>query len=65
MIMEGYFLFFLTEIICCDPSSEPSRRDGQMRSHNIDFSPALKKLPQINTKYSLLSRALLTDAKLL
>ena len=27
MITEGYFLS-LIEIICCDPSSELSRRDG-------------------------------------
>ena len=28
MIIEGYVFLFLIEIICCDPSSEPSRRDG-------------------------------------
>ena len=28
MITEGYFFLFLVETICCDPSSEPSRRDG-------------------------------------
>ena len=28
MITEGQFFLFLTETICCDPSSELSRRDG-------------------------------------
>ena len=28
MIIEGYFFLCLIETICCDPSSEPSRRDG-------------------------------------
>ena len=28
MIIDGYFVLFLIETICCDPSSEPSRRDG-------------------------------------
>ena len=28
MITKGYFLLFLIETVCCDPSSEPSRRDG-------------------------------------
>ena len=26
MILEGYFFLFLTETICCDPSSEPSHQ---------------------------------------
>ena len=28
IIIEGYFFLFLIESICCDPSSEPSHRDG-------------------------------------
>ena len=28
MIIEGYCFLFLIETICCDPSSEPSLRDG-------------------------------------
>ena len=28
MIIYGYFFLFLIETIVCDPSSEPSRRDG-------------------------------------
>ena len=28
MIIEGLFFLFLIETICCDPSSEPSLRDG-------------------------------------
>ena len=27
-IIQSYFFLFLDENICCDPSSEPSRRDG-------------------------------------
>ena len=39
MILKGYFFLFLIETICCDPSSEPSRRDEtvQMKGHNIWF----------------------------
>ena len=28
MIIQGLFLLFLTETICCDPSSELSQRDS-------------------------------------
>ena len=28
MMFDGYFFSFLNETICCDPSSEPSQRDG-------------------------------------
>ena len=28
MIIEGKFFLFLIETICCEPSSEPSRREG-------------------------------------
>ena len=28
MKIEEWFFLFLTQTICCDPSSEPSRRDG-------------------------------------
>ena len=28
MIIQRYFFLFLKENLCCDPSLEPSRRDG-------------------------------------
>ena len=36
MTIEGY-LSFLIETICCDPSSEPSRRDGSDVGSNVCF----------------------------
>ena len=52
MVIEGKYFLFLIETICCDPSSELSRRDSSdERDHNMF-------LCRINIKYSLLSRAL-------
>ena len=41
MIIEGSFFLFLIETICCNPSSEPSRRDGSDEGHNIHFCAEL------------------------
>ena len=32
------------ETICCDPSSEPSRRDGSDEGHNIRFNAELTQI---------------------
>ena len=37
MIFEVLIFLFLNETICCDPSSEPSRRDGIDEGHYICF----------------------------
>ena len=53
------FFLFLIETICCDPSSERSRRDGSDEvSHRI-FLCRINKKTLIITKYSHLSRALI------
>ena len=47
---------FLIQIICCDPSSEPSRQDGsdeESQHHDIRFYAELTKISLIITKYSL------------
>ena len=36
-IIQKYFFLFLNENICCDPSLEPSRRDGSNDGHKICF----------------------------
>ena len=43
MIIEGYFFLFLIETICCDSSSEPSRRDGSVEESQHMFYAELKK----------------------
>ena len=57
MITEGYFFLFLTEALCYDPSSEPSRQEDSGVIAYI-FMQNYQKLSQIITKYSLLSKAL-------
>ena len=49
MRIEGYFFLFLIENICCDPSSEPSRRDGSDEGSQLMF------LRRMNKNYPLLS----------
>ena len=57
MIIERHFFLFLIESICCDPSSEPSRRDGSDKgSQHMFVCRMKKKIVRIITKYSLLSR---------
>ena len=51
-----FFFLFLTETICCDPSSEPSRRDG---SDEESQHMCLSRINKNITKYSLLSRSLI------
>ena len=47
--------------ICCDPSSEPSRRDGpDERSQHIVLRRNKENYPLIIIRYSILSRALLS-----
>ena len=43
MITEGLFFLFLTETICCDPSSEPSHRDGSDEGSQPMFSCRINK----------------------
>ena len=53
------FLFFRIKTIYCDPSSEPSHRDGSDEgSQHMFFMQNQQKLSLIIIKYSLLSRAL-------
>ena len=59
----GQIFLFLHETICCDPSSEPSRRDGSGEGNNICFIHNSPKLSVIITKYSLLSRAMIINIK--
>ena len=49
MIIEGYLFLFLIEIICCDPSFEPSHRDGSDEGSHHTF------LCRINKNYPELS----------
>ena len=63
-IFGDIFSYFSSETICCEPSSEPSLRDGSDEGpyHVVFFCFFLQnqqKLSPIITKYSLLSRALL------
>ena len=44
MITEGYFVLFLIETICCDPSSEPSHRDGSDERSQHMFYAELSKI---------------------
>ena len=56
MIPEGYFFLFVIEIICNDPSSEPSRDGSDEGSQHMFNNIELTKISLIITKYSLLSR---------
>ena len=38
------FFLFLIKTICCDPSSDSSRRKDQMRIHNIWFQWEIRKI---------------------
>ena len=64
MTMDGQFILFLIETICCDSSSEPScpdelsHGDGSGEGSQYVLMQFYKKLSLIITKYSLLSRAL-------
>ena len=57
MIREN-FLSVLYKNLCCDPSSEPSRRDAdtvQMRGHNIWFQREIRKIiPQLSSNTPLI-----------
>ena len=56
MIIMDNFLLILCKNICCDPSSEPSRRDSSDEGSQRRVSMRNKK---IIIKYSLLPTALL------
>ena len=43
MILEGYFFLFFIETLCCDSSSEPSRRDGSDEGSQLCFYAELTK----------------------
>ena len=54
-----YFFLFFIENVYCDPSSEPSRRDGSDEgSQHMFLAELTKNFPNYN-KYSLLSIALM------
>ena len=43
IIIEGYFFLFLIETLHCDPSSEPSRRDGSDEGSQCIFVCRIKE----------------------
>ena len=43
MVIERYIFLFLIETICCDPSSEPSHRDGSDEGSQHMFSCRVDK----------------------
>ena len=59
MIIEGYFFLFLIETICCDPSSEPSRRiEGSQRMFLTELTKNIHNYHQILPLiYSTVSRS--------
>ena len=61
VIIRDNFLSVLHKNLCCDPSSEPSQRDGSHEgSQHMDSKRNKKNYPSIIIKYSsYLSRALL------
>ena len=55
---KGYFLLILHKIMCCDPSSEPSRPDGSNEgSQHMISMRNTKNYPSIIIKYSPSSTA--------
>ena len=59
MIIRDNICLFWIKNICCDPSSEPSRRDGSDEGSQHMISVRNKKnYPSIIIKYPLLPRAL-------
>ena len=44
MIIEDFFFSFLIETMRCDPSSEPSRRDGSDKGSQHMFNAELTKI---------------------
>ena len=60
MIIRDNFLLILHKNICCDPSSEPSCRDGSDEGSQHMVSMRNKEnYPSIIIKYPLLFRALI------
>ena len=50
MIIEVYFRLFLAETTCCDPSSEPSHRDGSGNGSQCMFLCRINKhYPKFST----------------
>ena len=65
MIIRDNFLLILHKNVCCDPSTEPSRRDGSDEASQHMVSMRNKKnYPSIIIKYPLLSRALQITLKM-
>ena len=61
MITKGLLFFlFLTEIICCDPSYEPSRRDGSDEGSQHMFLCRINKFIPKYHQMLLLTRTLST-----
>ena len=62
-MIQRYFFLFLKENIHCDPSLEPSRRDGSNKGHNIGFCGEIREnIPKLFL-FHLLSGALLKETK--
>ena len=59
MIIKGFFSLFFRLSIHCDPSLEPSRRDGSKEGSQCMFLLRNKKLFLNYPKYPLLSKAML------
>ena len=61
-LIIGIILLILYKNICCDPSSEPSHRDGSDEGSQHMVSMRNKKnYPSVKIIYPLLSRALIYD----
>ena len=59
MIIEVIFFYFSLKPICCDPSSEPSGRDGSDDGSQYMFYTKLTKIvPNYHQIPTLLSKAL-------
>ena len=65
MIIQGKFSLYLIETICCDPSSEPFRRDVQMRGYNICLCAEMTKIIPNYHQCFLISRFLSIKGRVL
>ena len=63
-MIQRYFFLFLKENTCCDPSLEPSCRDGSNKGHNIGFfyREIRENIPKLFL-FHLLSGALLKETR--